>query len=275
MAAPLPPEAVSVLEEGRQAYLAVPSAGGPHVTPELYAWSGGKLWLAFASSTLKAKVLAKDPEACALVMTTGRAVVVKGEVELFDARHPATILGAASRLPAAARATTRFTVRNAPDLLGFVTDTTRGRIGWRPPPLRVLAALTPASTLLLEDDSVTSGTGWWHGVTTDVFPVPPAGGRSVVAAFEGPAAVPATWFEDEHRLHVAPDLLDLLGLSGRFPLSIVTDRYGAPGPAAKQGSLLRGDGRRSGRSGSIDLHPELVVEWDGLLTTRVTVDLTA
>ena len=39
----VPPVAVSVLQEGRQAYVAVRSRNGPHVTPELYAWSGDTL----------------------------------------------------------------------------------------------------------------------------------------------------------------------------------------------------------------------------------------
>ena len=56
----LPDDLTSTLKEGRQAYVAVPSKQGPHVTPELYAWSDGRLWFAAAAGTVKSNVLKRE-----------------------------------------------------------------------------------------------------------------------------------------------------------------------------------------------------------------------
>lgn len=262
----LPGPVLSTLQEGRQAYVAVASKAGPHVTPELYAWSGGQLWFAVASSTLKAKVVPRHRTAGAAVSTSDRSVVMQGEVEVFDPKHPKTWITQWRGFPAAVRAMTRFTVRNAPDLLAFVGDAATGQLGWRVPPTRLVLRLEPSRVALIEGDSIVAGWGDWSHVGRRDAARVPVGGRAAVVGLPGPVAVPGRWFEDDHRVHVAPDMLDLLHLEKSFPLGVVVDEYSAPGPAAKHGTLLRGTGHINDDSGFVDVEPDRLVEWDGVET---------
>ena len=134
-------DAVGTLHEGRQAYVGVLAGAGPHVTPELYAWSSGRLWFASATTTLKTRVLRRRGRGAALVSAGGRDVLLRGPVRAYDLRHPIELGQAAADLPAAALAWLGYSVRNSPDLLAFAVDTAAGRLGSRVPPLRVLHAL--------------------------------------------------------------------------------------------------------------------------------------
>ena len=269
--------ALSVLEEGRQAYVCVQSKDGPHVTPELYAWSGGRLWFASASTTLKTKVLTARPEVAMLISVPGRSVVVAGEAQRYDPRSPYGLACRALELPAAARAMARFTTRNAPDLLAFVSDTARGRLGSRLPPVRVLFAVRPERAAILENDEVVAEAFGWAGVTRGVgeseaasAPAPTDAERAV-AGLPGPVAVPGRWSVDESRFHVPPGLVGLLPADAEFPISVVTDDYAAPGPAAKTGALARGWGSRESSTDSVVLvDTHRVVEWDGVETRSVS-----
>lgn len=269
LVSPLDTDAIrSALQEGRQGYLSVRSLRGPHVTPELYAWSGDALWFAFATSTVKAKVLARDPAAAAVVTLSGRSVLLRGDVELVDPRRPDRIARHLRQLPQIAAALGRYTVRNAPDLMAFVGDLGRARLGWRPPPLRVLAAFRPTATLLLEGDEVNSGSGAWAGAQRGTVD-PPIGGQPVVVGLPGPVATPGRWFDDEREVWVPPQVLALADLDEEVPVGVVVDEYVAPGPAAKQGTLLRGTARRAGpgRPGVLVVEPDRIVDWDGVETT--------
>ncbi len=269
--------ALSVLEEGRQAYVCVRSKDGPHVTPELYAWSGGRLWFASASTTLKTKVLAARPEVGLLVSVPGRSVVVTGEVQRYDPRSPYALVCHALELPAAARAMARFTTRNAPDLLAFVSDTARGRLGSRIPPVRVLFAVRPERAVVLDrDEVVTEAWGWGDaalagdGDEAAVEPVP-ADAERAVAGLPGPVALPGRWAVGESQFHVAPGLVGLLPDEREFPISVVTDDYAAPGPAAKSGALARGwASRESPESPVVLVDTHRVVKWDGVETRSVS-----
>src|SRR5215212_985789 len=125
---PLSGDVVSTLAEGRQAYIAVQTRTGPHVTPELYAWSNDRLWFASASSTLKTKVLRRRCHASALITVASRSVILSGNIEVVDPREPLTMLRRARNLPAAARALMHYTTRNAPDLARFAADTATGKL---------------------------------------------------------------------------------------------------------------------------------------------------
>lgn len=266
MVASLAPDVVSTLQEGRQAYIAVDAQDGPHVTPELYAWSGGALWFAVASTTLKAKVLARRSSSGVLVSAQGRSIVLGGHIEVVDPRDLRRLPHMVRRLPETLPAVARYTVRNAPDLVAFVGDLVTGKLGWRLPPARVLLRFEPARLVVLEGDTLVAH-GAWPAATTDFDSTLPAGGQPAVAAMPGPFAVPGRWFEDEQRLHLAAGLRGLVDGSDWFPMSVVLDDYAAPGPAAKQGTLRRGRGRLPAGSHYVECELDKAVTWDGIETT--------
>ena len=267
----LPRSVASTLEEGRQAYVAVPSKHGPHVTPELYTWSDGALWFASAASTLKTKVLARDPWAGAAVSTADRSVVLRGPVESFDLRRPDRLAKRLRQWPSAAEALGRFGVRNASDLLAFARDTVTGRLGWRLPDPRVLFRLEPSAVVEITGGTVVGGWGGWtdaRGTAPDEPDAQPAGGVPAVVAVPGPVPVPCRWFEDEGKVRLPAGMLSLLELADEVDVGVVTDEYMAPGPAAKQGRLLRGIARVDDEEpDALRVRAARVVEWDGAETS--------
>lgn len=242
----LAPEIESILREGREAHIAVVSDHGPHVTPELFAWSGGRLWFWFAHTTLKARVLATAPEAAALVAAGDRHAVLEGPVDLIDVRRPSTLVGGPARGLRALIGATSYAVRNAEDLSAFVRDLGTGRLGWRPPPSRILASIEPRRATSARRAS--------------------GAGEAVVVAFPGPTVGPARWSLDEGQVHVDPVLLTWLGVADRTPIAVVADEYVAPGPAAKVGTLLRGTAEVAdgGAAGVLDVDVRTLTEWDGI-----------
>jgi hypothetical protein len=271
----LPETVTSTLQEARQAHVAVASKHGPHVTPELYAWSGGALWFASGASTVKVNVLRRDPWAAAVVSTQGRSVMVRGPVESFDVRRPDRILRRAGRWPQTLGALGRFSVRNAPDLLAFARDTATGQLGWRVPERRVFLRLQPVAAAAIEGDVVTGGWGGWSSADAiegaDATASAPVGGVAAVVALPGPVAVPGRWFEDEARIRLPSGLFGLLELPDELEVGVVTDEYAAPGPAAKQGRLVRGIARRGEEPETLVVRAARVVDWDGVEMHRPDV----
>jgi hypothetical protein len=260
--------ALSTLHEGRQVHVAVAAKRGPHVTPGLYAWSGDRLWFPVATTTLKAKVLSRRPSAGAVVQVGDRSVLLVGTVEVLDPTKPRRLAGQLQRFPDAAAAMARFAARNAPDLLAFVGDTVRGRLGRGVPPARVAVGLLPQSAALVQRGAVVEGWGGWSELgarSEEPATAAPDDGDEVVAALPGPVAVPARWSEARSELRCPTAVLDHLDLADTFPLSFVGDDYVAPGPAAKQGLLVRGTGRREG-PGTVRVEAHEVVAWDGIDT---------
>lgn len=265
MARTLPDAARSLLHHGRQAHVVVASANGPHVTPELFGWSDGRVWFAVAATTLKAKVLARRPEAGVVVATQGRSLLLSGPVERMDVLDPLPLVAHPGRTLGALRAGVRYGVRNAADLVAFVGDAASGKLGRRLPPRRVLFALDPAAGACVENDVVVEAWGAWEGLDTTVVAHPAPGGVPAVVAVDGAVGLPGRWFPERVQAQVPPGLLGLVERPSMFPLGVVVDDYGAPGPAAKQGTLLRGTGRVTDpAAGVITVVPDRIIDWDGV-----------
>lgn len=270
----MPDEVLSILAEGRQAYVAIETKNGPHVTPELYTWSDGALWVAAAATTLKARQLADGPARAAVVVTaSGRDVILYGSVDSFDVARPLDLIRRRTKIPKAVVAGARLATRNASDLLALATDIVMGKLGVRVPPRRVLFGLRPEAVAVAEGDVVI----WmqdWGGTRSDeehgIGAPTPAGGQPAVAGLPGPMALPCRWFADDQRIFIPPSLFALVETGPRFPIAVVVDQYTAPGPAAKWGFLRRGEGVLTGDPGHVDFRVKETVEWNGVATSRVT-----
>lgn len=268
------PAASAVLHQGRQAYIAVETASGPHVTPELYTSSSSQLAFFAAATTLKAKVLQRRPVAGALVLAGSRALVLGGTVDVVDAARPRDLARALSRPVSVGRSVGGFVARNLADLGGFAADAARGRVGGLPP-RRLLFTLTPERWALLDGGRLVAAEGPWTG--TPGTPASGAGGLSgAVVGWgtpDGPLAVPAAWDGDEGRALVPTPLATLAGMAGEAPACITFDDYGAPGPAAKRGMVLRGSARveTDGAGTWAYFAPDRAAIWEGVHseTTRV------
>ena len=255
----------SVLNEGRQAHLAVVSKDGPHVTPELYALAGDALWFAVAATTLKLRVLPDNPRVGAIVRVGGRSVLLSGQARTYDVRSPRDV-GRAITDPDVARAVSGFLLRNAGDLAAFARDTLSGRLGRRVPPRRVLIRLTPTRAALLDGTAVMGSVGDWPGTVPEPTRESLRGDRDAVVGWlgpDGPVALPARW--DETCAYVPAAAAALAGLPEEAPACVVVDDYNEPGPAAKSGRLLRGTGKLAD-DGTATIEVAKITSWDGVAT---------
>jgi hypothetical protein len=243
------PTVRSILEAGRQVYVAVAAPAGPHVTPELYSVADGRLWFWTAHTTVKAKTLVDDPRIGAVVPGRGRSVVLHGTAERFDPKDLAALPRAIRQPRAIGRAAVRFGLRNAADLGAFATDFVSGRLGRSLPPRRVLFGIRP------DEAHVVDG-------------APPGGVEDAVVAWEtddGPRAFPCRMERGERRFFLRTELPGIDALPSPARVGVVLDDYVAPGPAAKRGTLLRGQATLNA-DGCVDLVPERTTAWQGVAT---------
>jgi hypothetical protein len=265
----LTPDMRSILGEARQAYVAITTGHGPHVTPELYAATDRDIWFFVAATTLKARTVSDGDRIGALVRSGGRALVLSGTARTYDVRSPTDVRRAVTDAQVA-RAVSGFLLRNAGDLAAFGRDAITGRLGRRLPPRRVLFRLRPTRAAILDGVTVTESAGDWPGQPADVAGVDALRGSvdAVVGwlAPDGPVALPARL--DGDTAHVPPAAAALAALPAEAPACVVVDDYGEPGPAAKKGTLRRGTGRLA-PDGTATLAVARTTEWDGVRTTTV------
>jgi nitroimidazol reductase NimA-like FMN-containing flavoprotein (pyridoxamine 5'-phosphate oxidase superfamily) len=57
----------SVLEQGSFCHVATAAPSGPHCTPLVFAYSGGRLWLTTSRRSVKTRSWKADPSAAGLV----------------------------------------------------------------------------------------------------------------------------------------------------------------------------------------------------------------
>ena len=135
----LAPEFTSVLAEARQLYVGLESRKGPHVTPELYAWSDGRLWFAVATSTLKARVLGTGQRVAGVVSAGGRMPWSKASSKCSTRAGPRA--AAADALYRAPPEHWRHSVcATAPTCWASRGDAVAGALPSRIPELRILIA---------------------------------------------------------------------------------------------------------------------------------------
>ena len=258
----LPDAARSILEAGTLCYLAAPSPPGPHVTPVVYVLDGGRLWGTTSRGTTKARRWRRQALAGGLVRSGERALTFRGPVTLYDALDASTWPASILRGPQVARASARFTLKNAKFFAGYARDVTRIPLAWTPPG-RVIFSVDLSSGLVSEDGRVVERWGAWgdqagglssyRGAAADLpASALPAEVGDLALGFgdgalalpspDGPIVLPAAWSSPGGAYHATlpAALLHVAGTPARTLASLVVDRASAWRAAHMRGVLLRG-----------------------------------
>jgi hypothetical protein len=259
----IPALAREVLTRGVLCHLAAPSPRGPHVTPVVFVLDGDRLWGTTGRGTTKAARWRGDPVAGGLVRAGRHAVTFRGAVTLYDTLDPSTWLDSLARGPQVARASARFTIKNARFFAGYTRDVAKVPLAWTPP-ARVLFSVDLQAMAVLDGDSVLERWGSWarggdgHRSYRRVAAALrrsrlPAGVRDLVGrtgrgtlgleSRHGPVVLPARWMRSaDVFLAVLPRrTLSLAGAADDRPASLVIDHASSWRASKMRGVLLRGD----------------------------------
>jgi Pyridoxamine 5'-phosphate oxidase len=266
----IPDAAREVLERGVLCHVAARARRGPHLTPVVYVFDGGRIWLTTSRGAAKAWLWGRDPSAAGLVRLGDRAILFRGTVRTYDAFDVGSWPGAVASGPAIIRAATRFTVKNARFFAGYAVDARRVPFAWTPPG-RVFVAIEPTAGWLVSpaDGSRLRRWGTWprgaSGLTSfradRRLRMPdlgaPAGVRHAVArsadaalAFDAgdaltvlPAAARRVPGEGSYQAVIARSLYELTGVRGSAPAALTLDHASRWRAADMTGMLLRGTAR--------------------------------
>jgi hypothetical protein len=289
-----PASARRVFEQGLFCYLAV---GGPdrlHVTPVVFAYSSGRIWVTTARSSVKARSWRLDPAVAGLVRAADLAVAFRGRVRTYAALDPLSWPGAAAAGPRLALAATRFSLKNARFFAGYAMDARRVPLAWTPA-ARLFAGieLTAGRVLDLQTGTVQEGWGAWPAgasfrKATSALPrargidlkvpaaVRKAVGRSGLGALaldgaHGPVVLPAQWRRVaavgsfESGLPVA--FADLSAAPHKAQAALAADHASAWRATEMAGMILQGTADlfapSGGREALVRLRPDRVVWWSG------------
>ena len=273
-------------------YLAVATKTGPHVTPTVFTYSSGRVWILTPRSSLKARRLSRRSQAGVLFRSGDRSVMVAGRATVLDPARlwlPEDLLERARALPALGR----YVVDQRETLGGFLSGS-MSSLNDLNPVERVLVSVAPEAALLVERGEVLTRRGGrpdpdgepddadptqHRGAAFDLHEVPDsiaalATGRRIraVLAVEapwGPLALPAHW-HGERSLASVPT-----GLLGNFTegdVGLCLDADDGPDLDDKEGMLVRGRGRVIGSQGgyaAVEIEQDKTTVWRGVDTKTV------
>lgn len=253
-----------LLDAGEFCYVAAPAAG-PHVTPMVFAFAGGRLWVTTSRRSLKARAWRDDPRYAGLVRAGSAALMITGTAMTHDALDPRSWRRSLSDAPLLAIASARFTRKNARFFAGYAFDARTVPLAWTPPG-RVFVELEIERSALVEGDGVkTRGTWLDRIVSRDRFRASRTGraaleaipesvrdavgtmgaGALAVEGEDGPVVVPARWTVDGAALYavVLERTLSLAGTTtASVPVALCIDRPSTWRARQMVGAMARGDG---------------------------------
>ena len=284
-------QARSLLEDADVAHLAIDTGRGPHVTPELFAWNGNRLWFATARRTLKARKTRSGARVGVFLEHGPHGLALLAEARPLDAVRPDTLLVSPHETVLFPTAATAFLRRNVAHLLGFVAQ---GPWAWPHDlsTMRMFVALRPVAAALLFHDEVRDSAGEWSerepaggssrgprsvdasDLPDDLEPLAEGFAADAVLSLEspgGPVALPCTWDGERSEASVHRNLLTLAGVSSDGPAAVEVDRMRGYAMKGKRGVLLRGEARIShgGRFSTVGLDVERATYWEGMETSTV------
>lgn len=255
----------TVLEEGPFCAVATMTPRGPHCTPLVFAYSGGRLWLTTSRGSVKARAWKVDPGVSGLIRHGAASVTFTGTVTTYDALDRASWGSAVSGVVSLTRATAKFSRKNARFFAGYAMDARQVPLAWTPPG-RVFVAIDIERTALLEDDGVQEGRGRWGGEVAshstfrgvkkgeDPLAALPHDlheelGRSgegalTVQGARGPVVLPVRWRAGDAALYAAlpAETLALAGVGPDAPVSLTVDKPSAWRARDMVGAMVQGTG---------------------------------
>ncbi|MEX0650805.1 MAG: pyridoxamine 5'-phosphate oxidase family protein [Actinomycetota bacterium] len=278
-----------VLEDGPFCAVAAPTPRGPHCTPLVFAYSGGRIWLTTSRGSVKTRAWKADPTVAGLVRLGELAVTFTGTVKTYDALDRNTWGAAVAGATSIARATGRFSKKNARFFAGYVLDAHQVPLAWTPPG-RVFVGIDLDRTALLDEDGVQEGRGRWGGeaegratfrqVKKGANPLgalPPdvaaSLGRSgqgvlTIAGARGPAVVPVRWLAEASALYAAlpVETLSLADAGADATVALTVDEVSPWRARDMAGAMVQGtavfyvldalgSGAKTARAIATGLHP--------------------
>jgi pyridoxamine 5'-phosphate oxidase-like protein len=254
-----------VLDEGVFCSVATSTPRGPHCTPLVFAFSGGRMWLTTSRGSVKARVWRADPTMAGLVRHGDLSVSFTGRVHTYDLLDRGTWGASVAIAPAIARASVRFSKKNARFFAGYAVDARQVPFAWTPPG-RVFVGIDVERTALLDPHGVDEGKGRWGGDVAShatfrvakrggdpLLALPPAvamplgregaGTLAVTGAF-GPVALPARWRAVEAALYAAlpEESLSLVDAGPDAPVALTVDLPSAWRARDMVGAMVQGTG---------------------------------
>ena len=278
-----------VLEDGPFCAVAASTPRGPHCTPLVFAYSGGRIWLTTSRGSVKTRAWKADPTVAGLVRLGELAVSFTGTVKTYDALDRNTWGAAVAGATSIARATARFSKKNARFFAGYALDAHQVPLAWTPPG-RVFVGIDLERTALLDDDGVQEGRGRWGGeaqghatfrrLTKGPDPLAPLPsdvtaslGRSgdgvlTVAGGRAPVVVPVRWVAEASALYAAlpAETLALADAGPDAPVALTVDEASPWRARDMAGAMVQGtaacyvldelgSGAKTARAIATGLHP--------------------
>jgi hypothetical protein len=278
------PGARSVLGQAHHLFIAMATAGGPHITPELFVVHSGRLWCLVAASTLKARRLSRGERVGVYVPGPAGHLIGSGKAVVVDPARPLSLLREPSVAAAATTAVGLYALRNSAELTGAALDLLRGRLGGPFPPHRV-ALCIEITDVRLVGGPVIAEPGVPSRATQGDPEVPeglPPGmldllcdGPAAVAwcrAGCAPVAVPGRWEAATATVLIPSDSpTPPVGGDGPVQVAVTRDSWSGLGPSGKQGIMIRGWGTAKASSPgpavtAIAVDVERWTFWDGVAT---------
>jgi nitroimidazol reductase NimA-like FMN-containing flavoprotein (pyridoxamine 5'-phosphate oxidase superfamily) len=279
-----------VLDEGVFCSVTASTPRGPHCTPLVFAFSGGRVWLTTSRGSVKVRAWRGDPTMAGLVRHGDLAVSFTGRVHMYDVLDRSTWGDAVAGAQAIARASVRFSRKNARFFAGYAVDARQVPFAWTPPG-RVFVAIDIERTALIDARGVVEGKGRWGGdveshagfraakqgsdplalVPEDVAdPLGREGSGSLaVLGDRGPVSLPVRWRATEAALYAAlpEESLSLVDAGTDAPVALTVDLPSAWRARDMVGAMVQGtgsfhvldrlgSGAKSARALAVSIDPE-------------------
>ncbi len=160
MTGQLPVDVEEILERGAFCHLGTSTPRGPHVTPMVFAVSGGLVWVTTSRASVKARAWRLAPEVGGLVRAADTTLCFTGRVRTYDLLDSGSWGRDVRQAPALTAAAARFTRKNARFFAGYAVDAQHVPLSWMPPG-RVFASIELERAVVLGPEGIRETLGSW------------------------------------------------------------------------------------------------------------------